>query len=81
MTEPGRPQNESFYPRLCGGTFFLLLLQALKAQPERRNNKLPDEEILLSLIDIVVPDNKVREHKNSLKICANTFKHCSKNWR
>lgn len=53
---------EHEYPRLCGGTFFVLLREAVKQRQKARNRMgggsdgLKDTDLLLGLIRVVQPD-------------------------
>ena len=52
----------SEYPRLCGGTFFTLLLQALKQRKKARqhiageHDNLSEVDVLLGLIRVAYPE-------------------------
>ena len=54
--------SNSVYPRLCGGTFFTLVLQALKQRAKAREHYngerdgLSDPEVLTGLIKVINPD-------------------------
>jgi hypothetical protein len=49
-------------PRLCGGTFFVLVLQALRQRVKARQHYkgerdgLSDPEVLMGLIKVINPD-------------------------
>ena len=70
-----------FYPRLCGGTFFTLVLQALKQRIKAREHYngerdgLSDPEVLTGLIKVINPDYQVpKEGLNKGK--TNDYKSC-----
>lgn len=70
-----------FYPRLCGGTFFTLVLQALKQRIKAREyyngerDGLSDPEVLTGLIKVINPDYQVpKEGLNKGK--TNDYKSC-----
>ena len=69
------------YPRLCGGTFFTLVLQGLrqrmKVREHYRGDKdgLTDPEVLMGLIKVINPDFKEMDPK-SLKSKTNDYKSC-----
>ena len=70
-----------FYPRLCGGTFFTLVLQALKQRIKVREHYngerdgLSDPEVLTGLIKVINPDYQVpKEGLNKGK--TNDYKSC-----
>ena len=50
------------YPRLCGGTFFTLVLQDLRQRMKAREHYkgdrdgLTDPEVLMGLIKVINPD-------------------------
>lgn len=71
------------YPRLCGGTFFTLVLEAL--QPRMRakehyrgeSDGLSDPEVLIGLIKVINPDYVApRDPKKALKTKTNEYKAC-----
>jgi hypothetical protein len=68
-------------PRLCGGTFFVLVLQALKPRKTAREHYkgdrdgLSDPEVLIGLIRVINPDYKPPEI-DRLKTKTNDFKAC-----
>ncbi len=69
------------YPRLCGGTFFTLVLQALKQRVKVREHYngerdgLSDPEVLIGLIKVINPNYQVP--KNGLnKGKTNDYKSC-----
>lgn len=71
----------SGYPRLCGGTFLTLILQALQPRMKARehydgeSDGLTDPEVLMGLIKVVNPDYP--EHKkDQFKKLANNYKAC-----
>ena len=69
------------YPRLCGGTFFTLVLQALRQRMKARehysgdSDGLSDPEVLVGLIRVINPDY-VDPGKGNLKGTANNYKAC-----
>lgn len=69
------------YPRLCGGTFFILVLQALRQRFGAREHYagdgdgLTDPEVLAGLIKVINPDYK-DPGKEKLKGTANNYKAC-----
>ena len=69
------------YPRLCGGTFFTLMLQALRQRMKARehykgdSDGLTDPEVLAGLIQVVNPDYS-SPGKEVLKTPANNYKAC-----
>ena len=69
------------YPRLCGGTFFTLTLQALKQRMAARehyagqSDGLSDPEVLMGLCRVINPDFKDLD-KKKLKGAADGFKSC-----
>lgn len=69
------------YPRLCGGTFFTLVLQALRPRMKARehykgdSDGLTDPEVLAGLIQVVNPDYS-NPGKEVLKTPANNYKAC-----
>ena len=73
--------SNSVYPRLCGGTFFTLVLQALKQRLKAREHYngerdgLSDPEVLTGLIKVINPDYQVP--KDGLnKVKTNEYKSC-----
>ena len=68
-------------PRLCGGTFFVLVLQALRQRISARQHfkeekdGLTDPEVLMGLIRVVNPDF-IEPKKDALKSVTNYFKAC-----
>ena len=73
--------SNSIYPRLCGGTFFVLALQALKPRIKAREHYsgerdgLSDPEVLTGLIKVINPDYQVP--KGGLnKGKTNEYKSC-----
>jgi hypothetical protein len=69
------------YPRLCGGTFFTLVLQALRQRMRAREHYngerdgLSDPEVLTGLIKVVNPDYQVpKDGLNKGK--TNDYKSC-----
>ena len=73
--------EEYKYPRLCGGTFFTLVLQGLKqrikAREHYRNERdgLSDPEVLVGLIRVINPDYASPE-LSALKTKTNEYKSC-----
>lgn len=72
--------SNSDYPRLCGGTFFTLVLQDIKQRISARehykgeSDGLTDPDVLVGLIKVIDPDYK---HPNkSLKTKVNDYKSC-----
>lgn len=69
------------YPRLCGGTFFTLVLQALRPRMKTRehykgdSDGLTDPEVLAGLIQVANPDYS-DPGKEVLKTPANNYKAC-----
>ena len=69
------------YPRLCGGTFFTLVLQALRQRMRARehykgeSDGLTDPEVLMGLIKVINPDYQEMERK-ALKTKTNEYKSC-----
>ena len=69
------------YPRLCGGTFMTLVIQALLQRKKARehyrgeSDKLNDPDVLVGLITVINPDY-VDPGKNVLKTKANDYKSC-----
>lgn len=69
------------YPRLCGGTFFVLVLRALlprmKAREHYKGDKdgLSDPEVLMGLCKVINPDYK-EVSKETLKGKTNDYKSC-----
>ena len=69
------------YPRLCGGTFFTLVLQALRPRMKARehykgdSDGLTDPEVLAGLIQVANPDYS-DPGKEVLKTPANNYKAC-----
>ncbi len=69
------------YPRLCGGTFMTLVIQALLQRKKARehyrgeSDKLNDLDVLVGLITVINPDY-VDPGKNVLKTKANDYKSC-----
>ena len=73
--------SKSGYPRLCGGTFFTLVLQALKQRVKAREHYngerdgLSDPEVLTGLITVINPDYQVpKDGLNKGK--TNDYKSC-----
>lgn len=69
------------YPRLCGGTFMTLVLQALLQRKKARehykgeSDKLNDPDVLVGLITVINPEYK-DPGKAVLKTKANDYKSC-----
>lgn len=69
------------YPRLCGGTFFTLVLQALRQRMKARehyagdSDGLSDPEVLVGLIKVINPDY-ADPGKENLKGTTNNYKAC-----
>ncbi len=69
------------YPRLCGGTFFTLVLQCLKQRAKARehykgeSDGLTDPEVLIGLVQVINPDYR-EPQKGALKGKTNDFKSC-----
>lgn len=69
------------YPRLCGGTFFTLVLQALRQRMNAREHYdgdcdgLSDPEVLAGLLKVINPDYQ-NPGKEKLKGMANNYKAC-----
>lgn len=73
--------TNSGYPRLCGGTYFTLVLQALKQRVKAREHYngerdgLSDPEVLTGLITVINPDYQVpKDGLNKGK--TNEYKSC-----
>lgn len=73
--------TNSDYPRLCGGTFFILVLQALRQRMKARehykgeSDGLKDPNVLIGLIRVINPDYK-EPAGDALKGKTNDFKSC-----
>ena len=69
------------YPRLCGGTFFTLVLQTLRQRMKARehysgdSDGLSDPEVLVGLIKVINPDYS-DSGKEKLKGTVNNYKAC-----
>ena len=69
------------YPRLCGGTFMTLVIQALLQRKKARehykgeSDKLNDPDVLVGLITVINPDYE-DPGKAGLKTKANDYKSC-----
>jgi len=69
------------YPRLCGGTFFTLVLQARRQRMKARehysgdSDGLSDPEVLVGLIKVINPDY-IDPGKENLKSTVNNYKAC-----
>ena len=74
--------KEENYPRLCGGTFFTLVLQGLKQRTKAREHYkgerdgLSDPEVLIGLIRVINPDYNAPK-LNAIKTKTNEYKSCS----
>ena len=70
-----------FHPRLCGGTFFTITLQALKQRMGARehynseSDGMSDPEVLMGLFKVVNPDFQELD-KKKLKGATDGFKSC-----
>jgi len=73
--------TNSDYPRLCGGTFFILVLQALRQRMKARehykgeSDGLKDPNVLVGLIRVINPDYR-EPAGDALKGKTNDFKSC-----
>lgn len=73
--------TNSNYPRLSGGTFFILVLQALRQRMKARehykgeSDGLKDPNVLIGLIKVINPDY-VAPAGDALKTKTNDFKSC-----
>ena len=73
--------TNSNYPRLSGGTFFILVLQALRQRMKARehykgeSDGLKDPNVLIGLIKVINPDY-VAPTGDALKTKTNDFKSC-----
>lgn len=69
------------YPRLCGGTFFALILQALKQRAKARQHfqgdrdGLSEPDVLVGLIKVINPDYR-EPREGTLRVKTNDFKSC-----
>lgn len=69
------------YPRLCGGTFMTLVIQALLPRKKARehyageSDKLNDPDVLVGLIKVINPDYKA-PYRGTLKTKTNDYKSC-----
>ena len=69
------------YPRLCGGTFMTLVIQALRQRKKAiehykgESDKLNDPDVLVGVITVINPDYK-DPGKAVLKTKANDYKSC-----
>ena len=69
------------YPRLCGGTFFTLLLQAIKQRTKARQriagerDGLSETDLLIGLIRVAYPEYKVTNNA-SFKTNTSDYKKC-----
>ncbi len=77
----GKPLTNSEYPRLCGGTFFTLVLEDIKQRFGVRehykgeSDGLTDPDVLIGLIKVIQPDYQRPNKKMSTKV--NDFKSCN----
>ncbi len=75
------PENV-FYPRLCGGTFYVLLRQAVKQRNQARkncmgeNDGLSEPEMFKGLIRVFVPDFS-DPARDSFKTNTSKYKKCA----
>ena len=73
--------TNNYYPRLCGGTFFILVLQALRQRMKARehykgeSDGLKDPNVLVGLIKVINPDYQ-EPSGDALKGKTNDFKSC-----
>lgn len=73
--------TNSDYPKLCGGTFFILVLQALRQRMKARehykgeSDGLKDPNVLIGLIRVINPDY-IEPAGDALKGKTNDFKSC-----
>lgn len=69
------------YPRLCGGTFMTLIIQALLPRKKARehyageSDRLNDPDVLVGLIEVINPDYKA-PYRGTLKTKTNDYKSC-----
>ena len=69
------------YPRLCGGTFFTLLLQSIKQRTKARQriagerDGLSETDLLIGLIRVAYPEYKVT-NDSSFKTNTSDYKKC-----
>lgn len=70
-------------PRLCGGTFFCLVLQAIRQRVKAREHYkgerdgLSDPEVLIGLLKVINPDYQIPTGgPEALKGKTNDFKSC-----
>mgnify|MGYP007118133581 FL=1 len=69
--------------RLCGGTFFVLLLQALKQRTKARSHikgetdGLDDSSVLIGLFKVAFP-TYAEPHKESFRTITSAFKSCQR---
>ena len=69
------------YPRLCGGMFMTLIIQALLPRKKARehyageSDKLNDPDVLVGLIKVINPDYKA-PYRGTLKTKTNDYKSC-----
>ena len=73
--------EEHTHPILCGGTFFTLLLQAIKQRKENLaldeggSDNLLEQDVLIGLVKVFEP-NYVPLKKSSMKTITSNFKNC-----
>lgn len=77
--------SEKTFPKLCGGTFFVLLLQAKQKSSKARNSVLGDSDgktevdVLRELIKVYNPDYRYEETAiKSVRSDCTSFKKCEK---
>ena len=77
----GKSLTNNEYPRLCGGTFFTLVLEDIKQRFGVRehyrgeSDGLTDPDVLIGLIMVIQPDYQRPKKKMSTKV--NDFKSCN----
>lgn len=77
----GKSLTNSEYPRLCGGTFFTLVLEDIKQRFGVRehykgeSDGLTDPDVLIGLIKVIQPDYQRPNKKMGTKV--NDFKSCN----
>lgn len=70
------------YPRLCGGTFFMLLLQAVKQRTKARQHiagerdNLSETDVLIGLIRVIYPEFAKPVTKSTFKTNTSAYKKC-----
>ena len=76
-----QPVTTNEYPCLCGGTFFTLVLQALRQRMNARehykgdSDGLSDPEVLVGLIKVINPAY-TNPGKEKLRAIVNNYKRC-----